>query len=99
DDLRVRGVGPPHADADAHEVGRAEARTQRLEPVVTGQAAAELRADLAERQVDLVLDGDHVVEVDLQRPTGRAGRVAGFVHVGLRQQDRDARPAGHRAAL
>ena len=42
--------------------------------------------DLPERQVDLVVDHDHVVEVHAERAARRADRVARLVHVGLRQQ-------------
>ena len=62
DDLGVGRVRPADADAHAREVRRAEARLQRLQPVVAGEAAADPRADVAERQVDLVVDGEHVVE-------------------------------------
>src|SRR5918994_3223449 len=54
DDLGIRAVGAPHADPDAPEVGAAEAAAEALQPVVAGQPAAELAADLAEGQVDLV---------------------------------------------
>ena len=55
-DLRVGRVRPPDADAHAVEVRRAELAAQRLEPVVAGQAAAEADADVAEGEVDLVMD-------------------------------------------
>ena len=65
DDVRVGRVRAPDADADAVEVRAAELALERLEAVVAGQAAAEPRADVAERQVDLVVD-------DEQRGRGRA---------------------------
>src|ERR687897_420813 len=62
DDLGIRAVGAPHADPDAPEVGGAEAAAEALQPVVAGQPAAELAADLAEGQVDLVVEDDDPIE-------------------------------------
>src|SRR3954466_13199579 len=45
--------------------------------------AAQAGADVAERQVDLVVDDEHAVEVDLVGAAGRACGAACFVHVGL----------------
>src|ERR687893_3128139 len=98
-DLRVRGVGAADADADAMEVGRAELAAQRLQAVVAGQAAAEAGADVAEREVDLVVDHDHAIEVELERAARRTDGAPGLVHVGLRLQHRDARAARAGAAL
>ena len=92
DDLGIGRVGAADADSHPCEVGRAEARLQRLQPVVAGQAAAEPRADVAERQVDLVVDHEHAIERQLQRAARRADGLAGVVHEGLRLQDRDPRP-------
>ena len=91
--------GPPDADADAVEVRAAELALERLQAVVAGQAAAEPRADVAERQVDLVVEDEHAVEVELEGAARGADRAAGLVHVGLRPQHRDARAAGAGAAL
>src|SRR3954453_3219789 len=92
DDLRVAGIRAPYADANALEVGRAEFAAQRAQAVVALQAAAELNAHGTERQVDLVVHRDHAVELEPVGPARRAGRAPGLVHVGLRAQDRDARP-------
>ena len=56
DDLGVGRVGPPDPDPHPPEVGAAEALREALQPVVAGEPAAELGADLAERQVDLVVE-------------------------------------------
>ena len=93
DDLRVRGVRAADADPDAVEVRRPEVALERLQSVVARQPAAEPRADVAERQVDLVVDDDEVVEVQLVGAARRARRAARLVHEGLRQQHRDARAA------
>ena len=61
---------------------------------MAGDAAAELRADLAEGKVDLVVERDDPLEADAELAAGGAGRLAGLVHEGLRQQDRDAGAAG-----
>src|SRR4051795_2365240 len=72
DDVRVRRVGPPDADAHAVEVGAAELTPQGLQPVVPGQAAAEADAYLAELQVDLVVDDHEAIELDVEAPAGRS---------------------------
>ena len=56
-------------------------------------------ADVAERQVDLVVHDEHPLERQLVGAARRADRAAGVVHVRLRQQHRDARAAGAGAAL
>ena len=74
---------PPRPCADA------------LQPVVTGQAPSAARSHLAEGQVDLVVDDEHLVETE--PVAGRApGPTAlpGLVHVRLRQQQRDVRAPG-----
>src|SRR5829696_252928 len=86
DDLGIRRVGPAHSHPDAPEVTASEPSLERLEAVVAGEAAAQTALDAPERQVDLVMDGDHVIEVDAQRAASRADRVARLVHVGLREQ-------------
>ena len=91
--------GRPTPIAHAGEVGRAEPLPQRLQAVVAGQPAADAAADVAERQVDLVVEDEHAVEVEVQRAARGAGRAAGLVHVGLRPEHRDARAAGAGAAL
>src|SRR3954449_9349236 len=48
DDLGIRGIGAPDADADAAEVRGAEALLEGLQAVVAGEAAAEALADVAE---------------------------------------------------
>src|SRR5205085_8667258 len=63
------------------------------EPVVARQPAAEARAHLAEREVDLVVHHEHVVEVDTERTASGGRRAAGVVHEGLREEHADARPA------
>ena len=66
---------------------------------MAGQAPADARADLAERQVDLVVEDQHAVEVELVAAARRAGGAPRLVHEGLRQQDGHARAAGPRPAL
>src|SRR5215217_2415771 len=99
DDVGVRGVRAPDADAHPVEVRAAELALERLQPVVAGQAAAQTHPDVAERQVDLVVDDDDAVEVELVGAAGGADGAAGLVHVGLRAQDGDARAAGAGAPL
>ena len=99
DDVGVRRVGPPDPDADAHEVRAAELAPQRLQPVVAREPAALLEADVAERQVDLVVQHEHAVEVELEGAARGADGAPGVVHERLRLEHRDARAAGAGAAL
>ena len=62
-------------------------------------AAPELGSDLAEGQVDLVVEGDDPLVADAELAAGGAGGVAGLVHEGLGQEDRDARAARPDPAL
>ena len=98
-DLRIGRVRPAHAHAHAPEVVAADALLDALQPVVPGDPAALAGAHLAERQVDLVVHHHQPVEVELVLPARRANRAARLVHVGLRQQHRDARHAGPDAAV
>src|SRR5215216_3971439 len=99
DDVRVGRVGPPDADPDPVEVRAAEVALERPQAVVAGQAATEPGADVAEREVDLVVDDEQAVEAELERAARGADRAAGLVHVGLRAQDCHAPAAGTGAAL
>ena len=65
------------ADADPHEVLRAEVRGDAAQPVVAGQPAADLDPHRARRQVELVVD-DHDPARDRRcRSGGRARRRPG----------------------
>ena len=83
DDVGVGRVRAPDADAHAVEVRAAELALERLQPVVAGQAAAHLDADVAERQVDLVVDDEDAVEVELvaTRARGRPSGPESFMNV------------------
>ena len=74
-------VGPPDADAHAHELRAAELALERLQPVVPGQPAAQARAHLAERQVDLVVHDEHALQRQLaaRRAPGPTERPASFM--------------------
>ena len=74
-------------------------RLRLFSPLWPARPPPSLTLDLAERQVDLVVDHDHVVERHLAAPARRPGRVAGLVHVGLRQQQGHPRPARAGPAL
>ena len=67
----------------------ADRRVDRAEAVVAGRAAAGLDADLAGRQVDLVMDDDDVAGLDLVEAQRLADRPAGLVHEGLRLEEQD----------
>ena len=72
--------GPPDARADPEEIRGSEAVAQGLQAVVTGQATAGAHPDLAERQIDLVIEHDHPLERHLSAPrTGPADWPASFM--------------------
>ena len=96
DDVGVGRVRPPDADAHPPEVRSAEPLGEALQAVVAGEPAAEAAANLAERQVDLVVDDDRALERHLQRAARRAGGGARLVHVGLRAEHRDPRASRRR---
>src|SRR4051794_2132427 len=81
------------------EVRAPELALERLQPVVAGEPAAEAHADLAEGEVDLVVQHEDPVQVEVVGAAGRPGGPAGLVHVRLRLEQRDARAARTRAAL
>jgi hypothetical protein len=66
---------------------------------MTGQAPSEPGFDLAEWQVDLVVEDDDAVQGDLERAARRPGRTARFVHIRMRQEDRHPRTARAGAAF
>src|SRR3989442_8984523 len=72
---------------------------QALQAVVAGEPTTLPIANLAERQVDLVVDHDDPVERHLELAACWTGRAARFVHIGLGEQHGDARPADAGAAL
>jgi hypothetical protein len=61
---------------------------------VPREASTELAADLAEREVDLVVYDDDAVERDAERSAGGPDRVPGIIHERLGQHHRHSWPAG-----
>src|SRR5829696_6478216 len=78
----------------AEHVRGDDVRVGRVRP-----ADPDPHADVAERQVDLVVDHEHAVEVELVRAARRTDRAPGVVHVRLRLEHRDARTARPGAPL
>ena len=79
------------ADANAHaDIVVADMVGQRFEPVMAGNAAARLHPHFAGHKVELVVEDDHVFELELVEPDRLADRSAGLVHIGgrLEQQHR-----------
>src|SRR5438445_3808406 len=72
---------------------------QALQAVVAGEPTTLPIADVAEWQVDLVVDHDDPVERHLELAACWTGRAARFVHIRLGQQHRDARPSDAGTAL
>ena len=68
-------AGMADADAEPPEAV-ADRRRDRAETIVAGRAAAGLHADLAGRQVDLVMDDDDVLGLDLVEARRLADRAA-----------------------
>src|SRR5262245_55261609 len=66
-------AGMADAEPDAVEVG-ADMRLDRAQAIVPGMAAAGLGADLAQRQIELVMEDDDVVRRDLEEAGGLAER-------------------------
>ena len=66
---------------------------------MSGQAAPDTDANLAEGDVDLVVHDKHALEWDPECAACRADRAAGVVHVRLRKQQRHARAPRSGAAL
>ena len=92
DDLRIARRGAPDADAHAREARSAELAAQRLQPVVPGEAAADARSHVAEREVDLVMYDEHPVELEPVRAARGSDGAAGVVHERERFEQRDALP-------
>jgi hypothetical protein len=61
---------------------------------VAGEPTAQAGLDAPEGKVDLVVHGHDVIQIDAQRPAGRADGRARLVHVSLGQQHGHSRPAG-----
>ena len=86
--------GRPTPTRTRTKSGEPRPRRRDFRPLWPARPPPDARANLAEGQVDLVVHDEHAVELEVQRPARRAGRVAGLVHVGLRAT---ARPrAGRR---
>ena len=60
----------------------ADVRLDRLQALVAGGAAAGLHPELSGRQVELVVDHDHVAGRELVEAHRLRDRAAGLVHVG-----------------
>ena len=86
------------ADADAHPevVLRAGRAGDRPQPVVAALAAAALEADRGERDVELVVDDDEVLDREVVVVEQAADGPAGLVHVGERTGEHHP-PAGEAA--
>ncbi len=89
---------PADAGPDPVEVAGAERGAHRPQPVVAVVAAAELDPQRAERDVELVVDGDDPLGRDLVERGQRLDRAAGLVHVAARPREHDARPGRARRA-
>ena len=82
------------ADAQAHPPELlADVGLEGADAVVAAGAAALLDADLAGREVDLVVDHDDLLRRQLEEAQRLADRPAGFVHIGLRLYGQHLFPA------
>ena len=73
---RVAALGAADADAEAHELRRADVRRDRAQAVVAGEAAAEPRLQTAALEVALVVDDEDRVRLDLEEVGRRPDRSA-----------------------
>ena len=80
------------ADADPAEVG-AEARVDRAQAVVAGEAAADAHLHLERREIELVVEDGQRVIVELVEAQRLLNRIAAVVHEGLRLEQQDAMAA------
>jgi hypothetical protein len=83
------------AHADAPELRRAEGALHVAQAVVPRRAAAALHAQLAGREVELVMEGPDRVGRDLVEGGGGLHRIAAAVHVGERLEGEDPGAADH----
>ena len=85
----VAVAGVADAQAQAVEVGAAEAGLNVFEAVVAAVAAAEFEFDAAGLEVELVVDNEDFLRLDfIKRGNGLHG-LAGEVHIGLRLEQAD----------
>ena len=73
--------------------GAPNSRLSDFSPLWPARPPPSRDADVAERQVDLVVQHEHAVEVELERAAGGPGGAARLVHERLRLEQRDARAA------
>ena len=66
--------GRPTPTRTASELAAPQALLQRFQPVVAREPASGADLDLPERQVDLVMTDEHMVEIHAQRSARRAQR-------------------------
>src|SRR5438094_5060062 len=67
----------------------ADMRGDRAQPVMTGDAAADLDPDFRRRQFELVLKHGDVADAKLEEVRGFLNCAPGLVHVGSRPQQND----------
>src|SRR5262249_27764011 len=79
-------------NAHAHEVV-ADVRRERTQPVVARVAATALDANLARREIELVVEHDDVADGDLQIALRLAAGASAVVHERLRFEQDDPLPA------
>ncbi len=88
DERLVGRLGAAHPHSQPPEVARSQGLLQAAQAVVPSQTLPFLEADIAEGQLDLVVDHKHPLHGDLV-PAGRLGRgPAGEVHEGRGQEQR-----------
>src|SRR5262245_46955694 len=79
-------------DANSHPaIVVADVLRDRTQPVVAGDAAADLHAHLAGRELDLVMEDGDAVEAKLVEMRRLRHRASGFIHERARQQQQRPR--------
>src|SRR5271154_2101734 len=81
------------ANADAHPlIVVADMGGDRAQAVMAGVAAADLDPHFGRREIELVVDDDHRIQVELPEAQRLADAASGIVHVGLRLEQGHPRP-------
>ena len=80
---------PPDSEPEPPEVRRSQHRLGGAQAVVASQSAAVFQAHGARRQLQLVVNHQHLLRLDLVEPGQLSDAVPGQVHVGLRLQEVD----------
>ena len=89
---RVTVERPADPDPDPCELAAAKLLLQRAEAVVAGMPAPFLELDLPERDIEVIMDNDEVLEGEPVEVEGRVHGPSGEVHERLGLEEEQALP-------